>query len=681
MSFLEEYTLLEELGQGGFATVYKVRHNELGYIRAIRVLNATITSEQDPTYRKFKEECRLLLRLGNGNHPNIVHIYQPLLRAQKAIVEMDYVDGEDLFHYLERNKNFIPTEDVLRMLREIGSALAYCHYDIYRFSMDREEDDLKDDPNDGSKILLDDKTLRRLVEKYRVIHNDIHSGNIIRREDGSYVLLDFGLAIEGGNVVRSSRRQHGGAPEFKSPEKWEDETVLTTESDIYSFGVVLYELLAGRVPFQFDKKISSYKAEYQLGEAHKSQQPEPIEPLRRALFEATHPNQSYEKDYPDWLEELIMKCLAKSPQDRFHSAKELYEYVMQQTAASATQVKIVEKEVVKNIIVPDEKSAEENLLLREQLEALKNEIQQLKREQKIVGDAVQSSSKDFVETALGLNMKMVYVEGGTFVMGAEADDKDAYDNEKPPHMVTLNSYHIAQFEVTQSQWQKVMGTTIQQQNKLSDYKGLYGVGDDYPMYHINHAEAKAFCERLSVLTGKIYKLPTEAQWEFAARGGANNRTYRYSGGSSIDDVAWHIGSGGEKSHHVVGEKHPNGLGLYDMNGNVWEWCEDWYGVYEAAPQIEPRGAAKGEQKVFRGGSWYDVEKNCTVTFRSAENPAKRMNNVGFRVVMISSQTQEASPTNQAKNGSSATVWNWVVWFTLFVLAALFVLATLYAFGF
>ena len=681
MSFLEEYTLLEELGQGGFATVYKVRHNELGYIRAIRVLNATITSEQDPTYRKFKEECRLLLRLGNGNHPNIVHIYQPLLRAQKAIVEMDYVDGEDLFHYLERNKNFIPTEDVLRMLREIGSALAYCHYDIYRFSMDREEDALKDDPNDGSKILLDDKTLRRLVEKYRVIHNDIHSGNIIRREDGSYVLLDFGLAIEGGNVVRSSRRQHGGAPEFKSPEKWEDETVLTTESDIYSFGVVLYEMLAGRVPFQFDKKISSYKAEYQLGEAHKSQQPEPIEPLRRALFEATHPNQSYEKDYPDWLEELIMKCLAKNPQDRFHNAKELYEYVMQQAAASATQVKIVEKEVVKNIIVPDEKSAEENRLLREQLEALKDEIQQLKREQKIVGDVVQSSSKDFVETALGLNMKMVYVEGGTFVMGAEADDKDAYDNEKPPHMVTLNSYHIAQFEVTQSQWQKVMGTTIQQQNKLSDYKGLYGVGDDYPMYHINHAEAKAFCERLSVLTGKIYKLPTEAQWEFAARGGANNRTYRYSGGSSIDDVAWHIGSGGEKSHHVVGEKHPNGLGLYDMNGNVWEWCEDWYGVYEAAPQIEPRGAAKGEQKVFRGGSWYDVEKNCTVTFRSAENPAKRMNNVGFRVVMISSQTQEASPTNQAKKGSSATAWNWVVWFTLFVLAALFVLATLYAFGF
>ena len=377
MSFLEEYTLLEELGQGGFATVYKVRHNELGYIRAIRVLNATITSEQDPTYRKFKEECRLLLRLGNGNHPNIVHIYQPLLRAQKAIVEMDYVDGEDLFRYLERNKNFIPTEDVLRMLREIGSALAHCHYDIYRFSMDREEDDLKDDPNDGSKILLDDKTLRRLVEKYRVIHNDIHSGNIIRREDGSYVLLDFGLAIEGGNVVRSSRRQHGGAPEFKSPEKWEDETVLTTESDIYSFGVVLYEMLAGRVPFQFDKKISSYKAEYQLGEAHKSQQPEPIEPLRRALFEATHPNQSYEKDYPDWLEELIMKCLEKNPKDRFHSAKELFDYAEEQISNTKPKVEIIEKEVIveKEIVIYDERLLSTIAQLQKQLSALQEEIQ------------------------------------------------------------------------------------------------------------------------------------------------------------------------------------------------------------------------------------------------------------------------------------------------------------------
>ena len=328
MAFLEEYTLLDELGQGGYATVYKVRHNKLGYIRAIRVLNATIAhGESDKTYQKFLEECKLLLRLGNGNHPNIVHIYQPLLRAQKAIVEMDYVDGKDLYHYLKSKSSFVDTAEVLKLLTDIGSALAYCHEDIYKFCMDKEEDNLRDDPNDGSNVLLDTETRRRLINKYRVIHNDIHSGNIIRREDGNFVLLDFGLAVDGDEVVRSSRKKNG-APEFKSPEKWDNEGVLTTRSDIYSFGIVLYEFLAGRVPFTFDKKNSNpTEAEYLLSKAHKEAVPEPIFELRKSAYEHSHPNETYKKDYPDWLEELIMKCLAKDPNDRFENGKELFSYV------------------------------------------------------------------------------------------------------------------------------------------------------------------------------------------------------------------------------------------------------------------------------------------------------------------------------------------------------------------
>lgn len=330
MAFLEEYTLLDELGQGGYATVYKVRHNNLGYIRAIRVLNAIIAhGETDKTYQKFLEECKLLLRLGNGNHPNIVHIYQPLLKAQRAIVEMDFVDGKDLYHYLEEKHSFVEIKDVLRLLSDIGSALAYCHEDIYKFCMDKDEDGLQDDPEDGRKVLLDNKTKERLIDKYRVIHNDIHSGNIIRREDGSHVLLDFGLAIDGDSVIRSSRRKNG-APEFKAPEKWDNDGILTTQSDIYSFGVVLYEYLAGRVPFLFDKKNSNpIEAEYLLGKAHKEQQPASIFELRKAAYEYSHPGETYEKDYPDWLEKLIMKCLSKSAKDRFKNGKELYSFVLE----------------------------------------------------------------------------------------------------------------------------------------------------------------------------------------------------------------------------------------------------------------------------------------------------------------------------------------------------------------
>lgn len=328
MSFLKEYTLLGELGSGGFAKVYKVRHNKLGYIRAIRVLNEPVTDEDSPTYQKFLRECKVLLRLGNGCHHNIVHIYQPRLLDNHAVVEMDYVDGKDISHYLDENGNFLPVDEVLRMTEEISSALAYCHEDIYKFCMDPDEDNLESDPIDGGKFLIDDATRKRLVEKYKVIHNDIHSGNIMRRGDGTFVLLDFGLAITDGDDVRKSSRHENGAVEFKAPEKWEDDRSLTEQSDIYSFGVVMYEYLAGRVPFPYDKSLSSTEATYKLSKQHKEQRPSGIFDLRKAYYEAKYPGKTYEKDYPDWLEAVIMKCLEKDPINRFKNGKELNECIV-----------------------------------------------------------------------------------------------------------------------------------------------------------------------------------------------------------------------------------------------------------------------------------------------------------------------------------------------------------------
>ena len=328
MPFLEEYTLLSKLGENAYATVYKVRHNSLGYIRAVRVLNLPVDNEQSIAYRNFLRECTTLFRLGNGNHPNIVHIYQPRLLEHRALVEMDYVDGTDLAGRLRQCGGFVEADEVVRMALQISSALAYCHEDIYRYCMDREADHLQDD---GRRVLVSDEKRRELIQKFKVIHNDIHSGNIMRRENGDFILLDFGLAITGdADVCRSSCHDL----EYKAPEKWDNDTLLTEESDIYSFGVVLYEYLTGRVPFPIDKEHAEDL--HTLMEQHKSGVVPPILDARRAAFEAAHPGEAYTQDYPDWLAEAIMRCLAKSPADRFHNGRALHDFLAAHAATSPT---------------------------------------------------------------------------------------------------------------------------------------------------------------------------------------------------------------------------------------------------------------------------------------------------------------------------------------------------------
>ena len=407
MAFLQEYTMLDELGKGGFATVYKVRHNELGYIRAVRVLNETIVDSSSKTYQKFLRECKLLLRLGNGNHPNIVHIYQPRLLDNKALVEMDFVDGNDISHYLKHEQRFVPFEEVIRMATQMSSALAYCHEGIYKSCMDRDLDNLQDDPNDGSKVLMDAQTRKRLINKYKVIHNDIHSGNIMRKEDGNYVLLDFGLAINGDEVVRSSRHANG-APEFKSPEKWDDESILSEQSDIYSFGVVLYEMLAGWVPFPMNTKLPNYKAENQVAESHKNMPVPPLFPLRKKAYEAKNPGSDYVQDYPDWMEALIMKCLSKKLADRFANGSELQKAILNGIAQTQNQqldtlkhsITVAENE--KKLMQQRSQQQDEDLKLAQKkiqqqdldLKNAQNTIQQQALDLKKAQEKIQQQEKD-----------------------------------------------------------------------------------------------------------------------------------------------------------------------------------------------------------------------------------------------------------------------------------------------
>ncbi|MBR4804237.1 MAG: protein kinase, partial [Bacteroidales bacterium] len=256
----------------------------------------------------------------------IVRIYQPRLLDGRASVEMDYVKGQSLNDYLQNTK-CLEMDEFYRLFEQIVGALAYCHHDIYEFLMDSNKDNIASDPNNGQKYRIDAETEKRLVKKYAITHNDIHSNNVMRRDyDGGFVLLDFGLAIQDGNAVRSSAR-NGGALEYMAPEKFEDNGIINTQSDVYSLGILLYEALAGRVPFVVDKNRFSSNpimAQYDIMNLHKTAIPPAIEPLRHEAFEAAHPaGKEYEKDYPEWLEDMILKCLEKNPADRYADAKEL----------------------------------------------------------------------------------------------------------------------------------------------------------------------------------------------------------------------------------------------------------------------------------------------------------------------------------------------------------------------
>lgn len=246
-----------------------------------------------------------------------------------------------------------------------------------------------------------------------------------------------------------------------------------------------------------------------------------------------------------------------------------------------------------------------------------------------------SGGRDFVETTAGLNMKMVWVEGGDFLMGGTSEQgSDVQDNEQVIRRVKLASYYIGECEVTQSQWAKVMGTSIQQQASKAGFSECKGIGPDYPLYYVSWEEAQAFCLELSRMTGRTYCLPTEAQWEYAARGGKNNDGSKYSGSWSVDAVAWYNDNSGSSTHPVK-NKRANSLGLYDMSGNVWEWCSDWYNSnYNVNDTNNPTGPSSGATRVLRGGGWFSNSIGCRVSHRGINSPGYRNNFSGFRVVVL-----------------------------------------------
>ena len=217
-------------------------------------------------------------------------------------------------------------------------------------------------------------------------------------------------------------------------------------------------------------------------------------------------------------------------------------------------------------------------------------------------------------------IEMVFVEGGTFTMGCTGDNC-YYPEELPAHQVTLSNYHISKYLVTQKLWKDVMG-----------YNPSYFIGDDLPVEQVSWYDVQDFLKKLNQVTGKNYRLPTEAQWEFAARGGNKSEASTFSGSNNIDLVAWY-GNNSNQSTHPVGTKMPNELGIYDMSGNVYEWVYDWFNYYLDLPQTDPEGFDISSLKVARGGGWFSAEFACRTTYRVSGSPFKTSDYPGFRLAL------------------------------------------------
>jgi formylglycine-generating enzyme required for sulfatase activity len=255
--------------------------------------------------------------------------------------------------------------------------------------------------------------------------------------------------------------------------------------------------------------------------------------------------------------------------------------------------------------------------------------------------------REYRSSSVGI--EMIVVKGGTFWMGAQNTDPNApnydadafFDWESPVHKVTLSDYFIGKYPVTQAQWKAVMG---------DNQSWFEGAGDNLPVENVSWNDVQEFIRKLNQQTGKNYRLPTEAEWEFAARGGNQSRGYKDSGRNTADNVAWYYENAGDyrkndsnwtseealkNRTHPVGTKQANELGIYDMSGNVWEWCSDWYGDYSNASQTNPRGASTGFFRVLRGGSWRGSARGVRVSSRRIFIPGFRDDPGGFRLALSS----------------------------------------------
>lgn len=639
-----QYLILKPLGNGGFGKTYLARNTKFGdggpqlVIKEFFMLREMHRDEHSSralvsnpinqaTVNDFRAKfIREAQRIYQLSHPGIVRVTDIIYdENDTSYYVMDYVGGQSLNDLLEQ-RGVLPEAEAVDYVCQVLEAL-------------------------------------RVVHANRMLHLDVKPNNIMLNAQGRVVLIDFGASkIENfkGKISSTPMALSRG---YASPEQISGSLKhIDPRADIYAVGATLYNLLTSNVvrdpmdllqdkdaAFVFPLSVSEpvRRAVVRMMAYNSSDRPatvdealallRPTSVKHEAPVEApTLPNSGnwytdmFEAPSGDALSADWLKNL-KLPSQAEHGGKpveELEEFHAKKKAP--------EPRAPNDIPDTDHES--------KPFEKPKPEPQpQAARPKKSRGNLVLNLSLLagmvlVMGTILGIHqcksnmslqemLEMVEVEGGTFTMGATSEQGGDIGGE-PAHQVTLSSFSIGKYEVTQALWQEIMGSNP------SDFKG-----DNLPVENVSWDDCQEFLRKLNarksefgVTDGRTFRLPTEAEWEYAARGGKLSKGYQFSGSNNLEDVAWCTGNSGGKTH-PVGTKLPNELGLYDMSGNVWEWCQDWFGFYSSGAQTNPTGPTSGSDRVFRGGSWLCLALFNHVSHRNLNAPDDRGCSLGLRLVL------------------------------------------------
>jgi len=566
-----KFDISREVGRGGMASIYLGYQKNLRREVAVKVIHRHLAGDQD-FVKRFVNEGRSTAKL---DHPNIIKVFDTGAIGGLSYLSMQFLHGTDLSTYI-REKGKLTTEEAIRIVAQIADALNYIH-------------------------------------KHGMVHRDIKCSNIFIKDDGTPILMDFGIVHASENTKLTMTGAVLGTPQYMSPEQARGQAA-SAQSDIYSLGVVLYYCLSGKLPFTGDNNLSI---------------------ITKIISEHPVQLQQYEPDCPEWLADIVHKAMAKSSIDRYSTGTDMASALTEgvkaydQSFAEAKRLNEEEEERGKG---EEERGKYE--AVKATMTVKKPELEIPKNRQMIQPE---SNRKAWIYSGIGMVSimifiwlffpslfeiapedigTMVFVEGGTFQMGSN----DGPSSQKPVHSVTLSDFYIDKYEVTVKQYREFCNATGRSMPSGQD-------GDAHPIVNVSWNDASAYAK----WAGK--RLPTEAEWEYAARGGNQSKGYTYSGSNNLDEVAWNWDNSGSRTQPVGGKK-PNELGIYDMNGNVNEWCSDWYdeNYYSESPSTNPQGPNSGVERMLRGGSWVNSGRNCCVTVRGWLRPGLRDVDLGFRCV-------------------------------------------------